>query len=64
MICGLIVICTIAIGTTVEIQPELVDSSELLKPSLLGFQLIYILFVGIICADMFLSVCPTCVPSF
>ena len=56
MICGLIVICSIAIGTTVETDTRLIEPSGLMKPSLLGYQLIYSLFIGIICSDMFLSV--------
>lgn len=56
MICGLILVCSIAIGTTVNIDTTLIEPSGLTKPSLLGYQLIYILFIGIICSDMFLSV--------
>ncbi|KAI5801707.1 hypothetical protein DFH27DRAFT_557672 [Peziza echinospora] len=55
MICGLVLICTIAIGTTVEIDRSLIHSSGLLNDSKLGYQLIYILFIGIITSDMFLS---------
>lgn len=56
MICGLITICSIAIGTSVKIDTSLIEPSGLMKPSLLGYQLIYTLFIGIICSDMFLSV--------
>ncbi|KAF8470126.1 hypothetical protein BDZ91DRAFT_694034 [Kalaharituber pfeilii] len=55
MICGLIIICAISIGTTAKIDRSLIDPSGLLKPSLLGYQLIYILFIGIVFSDMFLS---------
>lgn len=56
MICGLIIICSIAIGTKVIIDPSMIESSGLMNPSLLGYQLIYIIFIGVICSDMFLSV--------
>lgn len=55
MICGLIIICSIAIGTSVKIDTSLIEPSGLMNPSLLGYQLIYTLFIGIICSDMFLS---------
>ncbi|KAF8430075.1 urea transporter [Tirmania nivea] len=55
MICGLVIICSIAIGTSVKIDTSMIAPSGLMKPSLLGYQLIYTLFIGIICSDMFLS---------
>ncbi|KAF8460484.1 hypothetical protein BDZ91DRAFT_773026 [Kalaharituber pfeilii] len=47
MICGLIIICAIAIGTTAEIDETLIEPSGLLKPSRLGYQLLYIFLVAI-----------------
>ncbi|KAL7269811.1 hypothetical protein RUND412_007509, partial [Rhizina undulata] len=41
----LIVICSIAIGTSVAIDPSEIGPSGLTKSSLLGYQLIYIFFV-------------------
>ena len=54
MVVGLIVIAAISIGVKVDIDPELVESSGLLKPSLLGWQLVYILPVAILTNDFFL----------
>ncbi|TGZ80453.1 hypothetical protein EX30DRAFT_359054 [Ascodesmis nigricans] len=51
----LIIICSIAIGTSTSIDTSKIEPSGLTKPSLLGYQLIYILLIGIIFADMFLS---------
>ncbi|KAI1322648.1 hypothetical protein F5Y16DRAFT_386014 [Xylariaceae sp. FL0255] len=55
MICGLIIIATITIGVKTEIQPDLIDSSGLLKPTLVGWQLLYILPVAILTNDFFLA---------
>ncbi|RPA79711.1 hypothetical protein BJ508DRAFT_137641 [Ascobolus immersus RN42] len=55
MICGLVIICACAVGTSVKLDKSLIPESELLKPTLLGWQLIWILFIGIVCSDMFLS---------
>ncbi|KAH7037502.1 uncharacterized protein B0I36DRAFT_66962 [Microdochium trichocladiopsis] len=55
MVCGLIIIATITIGVKAEIDPELIRSSGYLEPSLLGWQLIYILPVAIITNDFFLA---------
>ncbi|GAW21399.1 hypothetical protein ANO14919_109180 [Xylariales sp. No.14919] len=55
MIVGLIVIAAIAIGVKVDIKPELVESTGLLKPSLIGWQLIYILPVAILTNYFFLA---------
>lgn len=54
MVVGLIAIAAIAIGIKVDIDRELIDSSGLLKPSLLGWQLLYILPVAILTNDFFL----------
>ncbi|EDN03317.1 conserved hypothetical protein [Histoplasma mississippiense (nom. inval.)] len=55
MVVGLIVIAVITVGTEVHIDKSLIDSSGLLGPSLLGWQLIYILPVAILTNDFFLS---------
>ncbi|KAK2808151.1 hypothetical protein FQN50_004892 [Emmonsiellopsis sp. PD_5] len=55
MVVGLIIIAVITIGTKVEIDRALIDSSGFLEPSLLGWQLIYILPVAILTNDFFLS---------
>lgn len=55
MVLGLIVIATIAIGVRTHIDPALVDSSGLLEPNLLGWQLLYIFPVAIFSNDFFLS---------
>lgn len=51
----LIIICSISVGVNVRIDPDLIEPSGLTKPSLLGWQLIYILPVAILTNDMFLS---------
>lgn len=51
----LVIICSVAVGTTVSIDASMIGPSGLAKPSLLGYQLIYILLIGIIASDMFLS---------
>jgi hypothetical protein len=55
MVVGLIFIATITIGVETKIDPSLVDSSGLLQPSLLGWQLLYILPVAILTNDFFLA---------
>lgn len=55
MVCGLIIIATVTIGVKAEIDPELIRSSGYLEPSLLGWQLLYILPVAIITNDFFLA---------
>ncbi|KXJ94128.1 hypothetical protein Micbo1qcDRAFT_41520 [Microdochium bolleyi] len=55
MVLGLITIATITIGVKAEIDPELVRSSGYLEPTLLGWQLLYILPVAIITNDFFLA---------
>lgn len=55
MVLGLIVIASIAIGARTTIDPALIDSSGLLEPTLLGWQLLYIFPVAILTNDFFLS---------
>ncbi|KAI1176356.1 hypothetical protein F4777DRAFT_546726 [Nemania sp. FL0916] len=55
MIVGLIIIATITVGAKTEIKPELIESSGLLKSSLVGWQLIYILPVAILTNYFFLA---------
>ncbi|KAK4232321.1 hypothetical protein QBC38DRAFT_540851 [Podospora fimiseda] len=55
MVLGLIVIATVAIGVETKIDTSLIESSGLTKPSLLGWQLLYILPVAILTNDFFLS---------
>lgn len=51
----LVIICAIAMGTTVNIDVSRIEPSGLTKPTLLGYQLIWILLSGILFSDMFLS---------
>ena len=55
MVVGLIVLAVITVGVETRVDPDLVSSSGLLGPSLLGWQLIYILPVAILTNDFFLS---------
>ncbi|KAK3365424.1 hypothetical protein B0H63DRAFT_540116, partial [Podospora didyma] len=55
MVVGLIIIATIAVGVETKIDTSLIESSGLTKPSLLGWQLLYILPVAILTNDFFLS---------
>lgn len=55
MVVGLIIIATITVGTRTGIDRELIPVSGYLEPSLLGWQLIYILPVAILTNDFFLS---------
>lgn len=51
----LIIICSIAMGTKIEIDKSLIGPSGLLDANLLGWQLMYILPVAIITNDCFMS---------
>jgi hypothetical protein len=55
MVLGLIILGVIAVGVETDIDRSLIDQSNYLKPSLLGWQLIYILPVAILTNDFFLS---------
>ncbi|KAM0260926.1 hypothetical protein ACHAQJ_002546 [Trichoderma viride] len=55
MVIGLIIIATITIGVKAEIDRDLIESSGLTKPSLVGWQLVYILPVAVLTNDFFLS---------
>lgn len=55
MIVLLIIIATVTIGVKTEIKPELIESSGLLEPTLLGWQLMYIFPIAILTNDFFLS---------
>lgn len=56
MVCGLIIIAIICVGVETTIEKRLIDESGYLEPSLLGWQLIYILPVAIFTNDFFISV--------
>jgi Na+/proline symporter len=55
MVLLFIVIGTISIATTVDIDRSLIPESRYLEPNLLGWQLLYILPVAILTNDFFLS---------
>ncbi|KAI9795483.1 MAG: hypothetical protein M1833_007013 [Piccolia ochrophora] len=55
MVVGLIILGVIAVGVETDIDRSLIESSGLTKPSLLGWQLIYILPVAILTNDFFIS---------
>jgi len=55
MVVGLIILGVISIGVETHIDRNLIEESGLLKSSLLGWQLIYILPVAILTNDFFLS---------
>ena len=55
MVVSLIILAVITVGIETHIDRSLVESSGLLKPSLLGWQLIYILPVAILTNDFFIS---------
>lgn len=55
MVVGLIVIATVTVGAKTDIKPELIESSGLLQPSLIGWQLVYILPVAVLTNDLFLA---------
>ena len=51
----LVVICSFGVGFTAKIDTSKIGDSGLLQPSLLGYQLAYILLIGILCSNMFIS---------
>ena len=55
MVVGLIILGCIAVGVETKVDRSLIEQSGYLKPSLLGWQLIYILPVAILTNDFFLS---------
>jgi len=55
MVVGLIIITAICVGAETKIDTSLIEPSGLLEPSLLGWQLIYILPVAILTNDFFIS---------
>lgn len=55
MVLLLVFVATITIGVKTNVNRELVDQSDLLGSSLLGWQLLYILPVAILTNDFFLS---------
>ena len=55
MVVGLIILGVIAVGVETDIQRPLIEQSGYLNPSLLGWQLLYILPVAILTNDFFLS---------
>lgn len=55
MVLGLIIMAVFSIGFTTQIRTELIESSGLTKPSLLGWHLLYILPVAVLTNDFFLS---------
>lgn len=55
MVLGLVFTATITIGARTKIDTALIESSGLTKPTLLGWQLLYILPVAILTNDFFLS---------
>src|SRR3954465_4947924 len=55
MVLLLLLVATITIGATTHIAPRRIPESGLTKPSLLGWQLLYILPVAILTNDFFLS---------
>ena len=55
MVFGLIILAVITVGVETHIDRGLVQSSGFLEPSLLGWQLIYILPVAVLTNDFFIS---------
>ena len=55
MVIGLVLIATITVGVEAKIDRSLIESSGLTKPTLLGWQLLYILPIAILTNDFFLS---------
>ncbi|KAF2717447.1 hypothetical protein K431DRAFT_297764 [Polychaeton citri CBS 116435] len=55
MVIGLVIIGVITVGVRTDVQQDLIPVSNYLEPSLLGWQLIYILPVAILTNDFFLS---------
>ena len=52
---GLVILAVITVGVETHIDPSLIESSGFLEPSLLGWQLIYILPVAVVTNDFFIS---------
>ena len=55
MVVGLIILAVIAVGVETHIDTSLIAASGFLEPSLLGWQLIYILPVAVVTNDFFIS---------
>ncbi|MCJ1396271.1 hypothetical protein MMC18_009160 [Xylographa bjoerkii] len=55
MVVGLIILAVITVGVETHIDTSLITASGFLEPSLLGWQLIYILPVAIVTNDFFIS---------
>lgn len=55
MVIGLVILGVICVGVETHVEQSLVESSGLLKSSLLGWQLMYILPVAILTNDFFIS---------
>ena len=55
MVVGLIIMGVIAVGVETHIDRSLIETSGYLKPTLLGWQLLYILPVAILTNDFFIS---------
>lgn len=55
MVVGLIILGVITFSVEIHIDRSLIDSSGLTKPSLLGWQLMYILPVAVLTNDFFIS---------
>ncbi|MCJ1407282.1 hypothetical protein MMC19_001353 [Ptychographa xylographoides] len=55
MVVGLVILAVITVGVETHIDPSLIESSGFLEPSLLGWQLIYILPVAVVTNDFFIS---------
>ncbi|KAF6222919.1 hypothetical protein HO133_000970 [Letharia lupina] len=55
MVVGLVIVAVVTVGVETHIDKSLVESSGLLKSSLLGWQLIYILPVAVLTNDFFIS---------
>ncbi|KAI9776032.1 MAG: hypothetical protein M1839_000634 [Geoglossum umbratile] len=55
MVVGLVILGVITVGAKTHIDRNLIGPSHLLEPSLLGWQLIYILPVAILTNDFFIS---------
>lgn len=55
MVVGLIILGVITVGVETHVDKSLIESSGLLKSSLLGWQLVYILPVAVLTNDFFIS---------
>ena len=55
MVIGLVALAVITVGVETQIDKSIVESSSLLKSSLLGWQLTYILPVAVLTNDFFIS---------